>query len=357
MRITKFKVENFTCFENLELDFSNNINVFIGENSIGKTHILKSLYSLTKTIDNIYITEKKGGNSQLTKDQINKMLIDKFINVYRIDKIGRLVKRRQGRKKAELSVTIDNNKKFEMSFSNIASTKVEMSKDIRKLKGKTNNKTVYLPPKEIISASENFSALYDEYHIAFEETYADLCKLLLLPSKKGPNSDVQNQLLSKFEGVIDAKVVLKDNKFYLKRPGDGDYEMGLVAEGFRKFATILQLVQNGVLNDSSILFWDEPEANINPKLIGATVEMILLLATLGIQVFISTHSYFLVQELNMLSLKGKKSELNTKYFSFYRDADEIKWEEAANVEDLNHNVIMDEFLNLYNKEQEQFYDN
>lgn len=352
MKITKMSLENFTCFESLHLDFSSNINVIIGENSIGKTHILKNLYSITKTLDDLG-SELNRKHQSVTKENSNELLTDKLINVYRVEKIGRLVKRKVGRNMANLAVTIDNNKKISLSFSNLASNKVNLQKDIREIKFKNHSKPVYLPPKEIISATENFSALYDEYHIAFEETYADLCKLLLLPSKKGPNSDAQNNLLHVFEGAIDGKVILDNNIFKLKRPGDGLYEMGLVAEGYRKFATILQLVQNGVLTSKSLLFWDEPESNINPKLISTTAKIIKLLADLGVQIFISTHSYFLVKELNMLSTSNDGL---VKFFSLYRENNTIKSESQSNSDDLDNNVISEEFFNLYNKEMEYFYD-
>ena len=38
--IQKIKLKNFTVFEDFELEFSQGINVFIGENGTGKTHII-----------------------------------------------------------------------------------------------------------------------------------------------------------------------------------------------------------------------------------------------------------------------------------------------------------------------------
>ncbi|HOB70227.1 MAG TPA: AAA family ATPase, partial [bacterium] len=42
--IKKIKFEKFTAFDSLDIDFSPGINVFIGENGTGKTHILKTIY-------------------------------------------------------------------------------------------------------------------------------------------------------------------------------------------------------------------------------------------------------------------------------------------------------------------------
>ena len=46
----------------------------------------------------------------------------------------------------------------------------------------------YIPPKEIISSTENFVSLYADYRIAFEETYYDLARLLECPLKRGANT-------------------------------------------------------------------------------------------------------------------------------------------------------------------------
>ena len=40
--LTKIHLENFTAFKNLDVEFSPGINVFIGANGTGKTHIMKA---------------------------------------------------------------------------------------------------------------------------------------------------------------------------------------------------------------------------------------------------------------------------------------------------------------------------
>ncbi len=44
-KITRLELENFTCFAKLDLEFSSGVNVLIGVNGTGKTHILKVLYA------------------------------------------------------------------------------------------------------------------------------------------------------------------------------------------------------------------------------------------------------------------------------------------------------------------------
>ena len=77
-------------------------------------------------------------------------------------------------------------------------------------------------------------------------------------------------------------------------------EMPLVAEGLRKLAMLARLISTGALLDKGYLFWDEPETNLNPKLIKVLARSILTLCQQGIQVFVATHSLFLMRELEML---------------------------------------------------------
>lgn len=40
MALKKIYLENFTVFDKMEIEFCEGINVFIGENGTGKTHIM-----------------------------------------------------------------------------------------------------------------------------------------------------------------------------------------------------------------------------------------------------------------------------------------------------------------------------
>ena len=45
MIIRNIKLENITVFEDISISFKEGINVLIGENATGKTHLLKVLYA------------------------------------------------------------------------------------------------------------------------------------------------------------------------------------------------------------------------------------------------------------------------------------------------------------------------
>ena len=65
MKLTKLDIVNFRNYSKLSLDFSDNINIFIGNNGEGKTNILESIYVLAITkshrsyIDKNLITNNK----------------------------------------------------------------------------------------------------------------------------------------------------------------------------------------------------------------------------------------------------------------------------------------------------------
>ena len=77
-----------------------------------------------------------------------------------------------------------------------------------------------------------------------------------------------------------------------------------MSEGHRKLGMLQVLLSNGVLRDQGYLFWDEPEANLNPATIRALAPLIARLAAHGVQVFLATHSLFLLRELQMLDEDG-----------------------------------------------------
>lgn len=135
------------------------------------------------------------------------------------------------------------------------------------------------------------------------------------------------------------------------------FEMGLVSEGYRKIATIMYLILSGSLSKNAVLFWDEPETNMNPKMIRPLVDAIIELAKMGVQVFVTTHDYFVQQCFNMAAMYPslpKKGENAIKYnfLSLYKEEDCLQYEQKEYLSDLTHNAVMEEFDSLYDRKQE-----
>ena len=81
---------------------------------------------------------------------------------------------------------VDDDTKLHVGFGNRQEKHIDiLNNDVLDMK-KIN--LGYIPPKEIISSTENFVSLYADYRIAFEETYYDLARLLECPLKRGTNT-------------------------------------------------------------------------------------------------------------------------------------------------------------------------
>lgn len=124
-----------------------------------------------------------------------------------------------------------------------------------------------------------------------------------------------------------------------------------MAEGFRKLALLWLLIRNGTIYENSILFWDEPEANLNPTLVGKVIEILLELQRLRVQIFVATHNYVVLKELDLRS----SSQDRTRYHSLYREEPtrEIVYHSVDNFEEVDPNLIVDTLADLYDREVER----
>ena len=101
MPLTKIAAENFTVFEDIKIPFCEGLNVLVGENGVGKTHIMKLAYAAC----------------QASKHDVS--FSQKTTMLFRPDQsgIGRLVNRgKSGSNKAMVSVESDT-AKIGMTFS------------------------------------------------------------------------------------------------------------------------------------------------------------------------------------------------------------------------------------------------
>ncbi|MCW9718294.1 AAA family ATPase [Avibacterium sp. 21-599] len=334
------QLDNFSCLPNETFNFSKHLNIIIAENGCGKSHLLKILYTLLETGAN----EK----NKPIKSESQKVIADKLLSVFRPDSLGRLVKRQQGRSRTEVTWALNGGEKNKFSFSSNSSTQV----NIDNLEYTKISMPVFIPTRELITLCPWFISLYQNQDIPFEEIWLDTCLLLNHPLAKGPRTKKIKELLEPIESALEGTVIEENGRFYLKQTTQtGKIEAPLVAEGLRKFVMIARLVATGALLNKGYLFWDEPEANLNPKLIKVAAKIIYSLVKQKIQVFISTHSLFLLRELELLNIKEK---LKTRYFSLYfkeNTADDFKentadvaLEQANHMHDLKNIVSLDESL-------------
>ncbi len=121
--------------------------------------------------------------------------------------------------------------------------------------------------------------------------------------------------------------------------------MHLVAEGLRKIAMLSRLVVTGALLDKGYLFWDEPETNLNPKLIKEVARAILHLCRNGVQAFIATHSLFLIREFDILSRQREFEDVRSQFFGLQFKDDGVCVQQGERVDDIGAIAALDEELN------------
>ena len=338
--LNKATIKNFGPLPNGEYQFAPGLNVVVGENGLGKSQLLKLLYAVLKV---------NADAKDFTKAALQKAYADKLVGVFRPDALGRLAKRKQGRERCEVRLEMDDSA-LSCAFGFASQAKSEVQLD--KLPAKALEQApAYIPTRELVTLCPWFGPLYDNFHLRFEESWRDTVSLLGAPSVKGAREKKAAELLKPLEEAMGGKVVVDSGtgEFYLSIPGEGNMEMPLVAEGLRKLAMLARLISTGALLDKGYLFWDEPETNMNPKLIKVLARSILTLCQQDIQVFIATHSYFLLKELDLLS---RQYSVEQRFLSLVATGPDrvVTLQQASRLLDLETVVALDEELAQYDRE-------
>ena len=333
-------VKNFTAFRKAELRFAQGLNVFIGENGTGKTHLLKLAYAVIATSAEGW---KRSNGTKPAKGPIQRDLAQKLMQVFRPEALGRLVRRQKGRNRCEVSLLFDDVGSA-VSFSFASQNKTEVSVDDCPDEW-IERAPVFLPAHELLTIYPGFVSVYESHHLQFDETWRDTCLLLGAATLKGAREKRANRLLQPLERQMGGRVILDSNgRFYLKLPGVGNLEAHLVAEGLRKLAMLARLIATGSLLDQGCLFWDEPESNLNSKLVREVAEAILGICSQGIQVFVATHSLFLLRELEMLLEQQRFKAVAQRYFALAPGDDGVAIQQGDRIDDVDPLVALDEEL-------------
>ena len=293
MAIENVKLTGISVFKRVDLNMSPGINIIIGENGTGKTHLLKMIYFAYS--DKKYILEEK------------------YIRKYHEESIY------------EPNVVVTYNK----------NETCWIQKSGKKLKDENEKDPIYIPVSEMLSHSKGFLALNSKYKMPFETTEIDIISNAELPETR-EISELNKKLLDKISSIIDGEVVYENDTFYILKKEGFKIEFSVDAEGLRKFGLLFKLIRNGLIENGSVLLWDEPEVNINPELIPVLVDILLELQSNGVQIFISTHSYNLAKYFEV-----KRKEKNQVLFhSLYKTGNEVLAQTNEYFGQLSNNKII-----------------
>lgn len=341
----RIKIKDFGRHHDFHWKKHSQINIIIGENDTGKTQLLKLLYSTAKSLES-YEKRKK-----TTRETWSELLAQKLTWVFQPDNfdIGRLVTRGEGHKTA-----IEFRFQKENLHFNFGSSTTKIIKECAStvyLSEEFN--ALYLPPKEVVSAMDAIEATRRTLEIpGFDDTYIDLIDSLSLPTSRGKIAKHLMTAMAHLEKATGGgKMKQEDGEFIFTR-GREKYGMRSVAEGIRKVSVLSHLIGNRTLKKGTILFIDEPETNLHPHAIVLFVEMLYQIAKSGVQIYLATHSEFLLKRFEQLTRENNDDGF-VSLLSLTQGADrKVQYESCDLADGLPDNPIMEQTLELYTKDVE-----
>ena len=244
MSIESIGLKNFTVFEDFRIDVSSGINVFIGENGTGKTHLLKAIYSACE------LSRAESQNDELLKcfkekQQEANLLRNKNIGQLTISITSKNVTRKQIRGSEMVAPFLDDLKRFNPNAKPLYSSRyfIEIPDGIK-------FPAVYIPVKDMLTHSAGFLAMANKYRdFPFDKTLTDIViKASQWKVKEPP--PLALTILPILEEMMDGTVVFENDEFYIKKNNGQMILFELEAEGLKKVGLLWQLLMTDNLRIS-----------------------------------------------------------------------------------------------------------
>jgi len=336
----------------LSLNDIPSINVIIGKNDTGKTGLLKLLYATVKSLE-VYSLKSKQLDV-VFKKELSEKLHDTFMP--RKGGLGDLVQK-GSKERLDVNVTIvEKNGKYiqPIYFSFGDRTEKSISTCIDHVKPLTNSSinALFVPAKEVLTAFTDIRNIRENFYgVGFDDTYLDLIKALSLETTKGRVANELSQVNKSLEDLFEGKIEQtgqKEQPFVFKK-GNQQFAMQQTAEGIKKIGILTTLITNRQLGKGTILFMDEPETALHPDAVRQMVEMLVAMSKAGVQIFLATHSYFVIKQLANCA---KRDELNVSCWNLTRENGKPVSNSFDDLIDgvLPSNSIIDEALRMYDEE-------
>jgi len=344
MALKSIKLENFTVFENIECEFSSGINIFLGENGTGKTHLLKLLYAFAKC--------KSISNGQSVRLDLGKhpgCFFYELFQCFSVDKYSSLALNKSPEitslsPETSINFSTSDNKRF--NYDMLPDKDVVYSLGKSESFDKNEIPSTYIPAKDILTHSKGLIPMAKKYsdEMPFEKPLLDIIEKAnqWKPNKLPKLANITMQSLSIIEKEIGGTVLLENDEFFIKKDNGSKVSFSCEAEGFKKLGLLWHLLMNENIIKRSVLLWDEPEANLNPKLIPVVVDILLELSRNGVQVFLATHEYNLMK---YFSVKKKDSD-NVAFISLHKTENGVVSEIEDDYNLLEHNSIVEANIKL-----------
>lgn len=321
MHVSRLTLKDFGAFASADIELGPGVNVFLGANATGKTHAMKALYASLRAAES-------NGSALPLRARLKEKLARVFLPADA--QIGRLTRRKAGQRQGAVRIVVGEVELAYTIYSRDSSIRMRRKSLV------DPPETIFLPARELLAMYEGFAAAYRQRELSFDETYYDGCIALSAAALRGARPEPLASIQHRLEKLQGGKAKQRGERFYV-----GQLEAHLVAEGHRQLAVLSRLIANGGVQPGRLLFWDEPEANLNPQLIGELAEIVAEIATAGVQVICASHDYLFTQTLSLLE---QTDHAPIRYFAFLRGPGGVTVSAADALGELPENLIRTAFL-------------
>ena len=296
--IETISMTNVMGFEEFSVPYFPPITVILGKNDVCKTALLKMMYAVGKS------TELYGKQaSQDESVQYRPILSEKIQNVYGVKKaLGELVRKNGTPKKLSVAVRMADTHIKEVAFTYGTDTKSMITdyKMILNPESKKQINYIFIPAKEVLTAFNTIRAISRQYFFpGWDDTTLDLIDLLDIPVQE-KRDEFFTEILQKIREMFSGELKqISSNERFVYKKNNTEYALPLTAEGVKHIGILSTLIENGQIKEGTVLFLDEPEDNLHPSALRQLVKIIGLFAQKGVQVFLTTHNYFTLKQLQI----------------------------------------------------------
>lgn len=299
--VTDITINNLGVHACLPLNQLGSINVVLGENDTGKTSLIKLIYAVCRSI------EESGLKQQ---EPLKKILADKILGTFQPKgELGNLVRKGQP-EKLSCELTFENGSTKQNLYFSFGAKTTNTINDCTSHLDQVDNSfnALFIPAKEVLTAFDAIAATRENLYMdGFDDTYLDLIRALRIKTSQGKVSrelsGVNKTLEDLFEGSVTQSN--KEDSFIFKKKNT-EFVMGMTAEGIKKIGILTTLIRNRRLGRNTVLFMDEPETALHPKAIRKLAEMLAAMSRCGVQIFLTSHSYFLIKQLGIIARRDQQ---------------------------------------------------
>lgn len=311
--IRKLTVEGMTVFQHAEsFHFVPGINIIVGGNDSGKSHLMKLCYAISKW---------GCGGSRRDLPEVwaeEKRLRQDLLRVFGTRDLTSLTSRSAGAAAhAKVRASLEGAKvplgSAELGFSFRAHCEEEGLRISTMPERYLGSNAVFLSPREVLSIYPCYMQAGKRYPELLDSASWELCRALET-EPSAPLPQVLKYVVKQIEQLLGGRLQRSNGRFYLQRPGQEALELNLIAEGFKRIGTLGLLISNGTVRPGTALFWDEPEMNLNAGHLPLLVNLMMTLCRAGIQLLLTTHSLFLLRELVIQLSDAQNRQVSRRFF-------------------------------------------